>query len=106
MLHLDDDFLTGCGLAALDAATRRSLLECTYAELRRRVGLRLAEGLSDAQIDEFSRLAGGDGSAAAAWLALNRPAHADVVGEELAGIRAELRHHAARLVAALVDRRA
>ena len=53
MFQLDDKFLQDVGLAQLPPDQKQAFLEQVYASLEERVGVRLSEGLSDAQLEEF-----------------------------------------------------
>lgn len=53
MFQLDDKFLQDLGLDTLPAEQKQAFLEQVYASLEERVGVRLSEGLSDAQLEEF-----------------------------------------------------
>ena len=76
MFTLDDEFLVEVGLGAMPAAQRREFLETVYASLQERVGVKLSEGLSDAQLFEFEGLIDRDPEAIAAWIAAHAPDYA------------------------------
>lgn len=56
MFQLNDDFLKELGLDQLPEEQRKPFLEHIYSELELRVGERLSEGMSDAQLDEFANI--------------------------------------------------
>ena len=56
MFQLDDNFLKDLGLDQLPEEQRKPFLEHIYSELAQRVGVRLSDGMSDAQLDEFMNI--------------------------------------------------
>ena len=56
MFQLNDQFLADVGLDALPAGDKSGLLKHVYETLELRVGTRLSEGLSYAQLEEFERI--------------------------------------------------
>lgn len=56
MFQLNDDFLKEIGLDGLPEEQRRPFLQHIYSELELRVGERLSQGMSDAQLDEFANI--------------------------------------------------
>ena len=56
MFQLNDDFLKELGLDGLPEEQRRPFLNHIYSELELRVGERLSQGMSDAQLDEFANI--------------------------------------------------
>ena len=56
MFQLDDNFLKELGLDQLPDEQRKPFLEHIYSELELRVGERLSQGMSDAQLDEFANI--------------------------------------------------
>ena len=56
MFQLDDKFLQDVGLGDLPAEQKQAFLQHIYSELELRVGERLSEGMSDAQLDEFANI--------------------------------------------------
>jgi len=77
-------------LPDLGADELQSLGRTVYSELELRVGRRLSDGLSDAELDEFSDLMdAADEAASSAWLAEHRPDYRDVVAAERDAIVAE-----------------
>jgi hypothetical protein len=77
-------------LPDLGADELQSLGRTVYSELELRVGRCLSDGLSDAELDEFSDLMdAADEAASSAWLAEHRPGYRDVVAAERDAIIAE-----------------
>jgi hypothetical protein len=56
MFQLDDTFLADVGLADLPEAEKQPFLQHIYEELELRVGTRLSDGMSDAQLAEFEAI--------------------------------------------------
>ncbi|MEU8301842.1 DUF5663 domain-containing protein [Micromonospora sp. NPDC048909] len=99
-ISLDDHWLAGIGLDELPKAHRRLLLQGVYEELELRVGMALAEQMSQQQLDEFEVLIDrGDESGALEWLAANCPDHPRVVTQEHERLRAEIAAQAPDIVA-------
>lgn len=73
MFALDEDFLARVGLADLPEAERQGLLQHIYEELELRVGTRLSDGMSDAQLEEFEAIIDQDYLRITTWLDANAP---------------------------------
>lgn len=56
MFQLNDEFLKELGLDQLPEDQRKPFLDHIYSELELRVGERLSQGMSDAQLDEFANI--------------------------------------------------
>ena len=56
MFQLDDNFLKELGLDQMPEEQRKPFLEHIYRELELRVGERLSQGMSDAQLDDFANI--------------------------------------------------
>ena len=56
MFRLDDQFLKDIGLDGLPEEQKKPFLQHIYSELELRVGTRLSDGLSDAQLEEFEEI--------------------------------------------------
>lgn len=75
MFQLNDDFLKELGLDQLPAEQRKPFLDHIYGELERRVGERLSQGMSDAQLQEFSNIIDKQPGAVDAFLAAHAPTY-------------------------------
>jgi len=73
MFQLDDKFLADIGLNDLPEDQKKPFLEHIYSELELRVGTKLSDGLSDAQLDEFEKIIDRDETKITEWLATNAP---------------------------------
>jgi len=71
MFQLDDSFLQSLGLGALPDDQKAPLLQHIREELEQRVGTKLADGLSDAQLAEFEGIIERDEVKVNEWLAVN-----------------------------------
>lgn len=73
MFRLDDQFLKDVGLDSLPEDQRQPFLQHIYSELELRVGTRLSDGLSDAQLEEFEQIIDRKEDKIQAWLAAHAP---------------------------------
>jgi len=68
MQKIDDNMLAQLGLGSLPADERKKLIDQITETLELRVGMKLAENMSDDQLDEFERFVDGDIEFAKAYL--------------------------------------
>ncbi|MFZ1360742.1 MAG: DUF5663 domain-containing protein [Candidatus Saccharimonadales bacterium] len=68
MFQLDDTFLADIGLNDLPEDQKQPFLQHIYEELELRVGTRLSDGLSDAQLEQFEKIIDRDMPTVDAWL--------------------------------------
>src|SRR5690606_36072402 len=109
MFKLDDNLLREVGLGALPAHEKNRMLQHIYETLEMRVGMRLAEGMSDQQLDEFERLMPLETDTleqrkdkekqALVWLETNFPNYKQVVADELEKPKNETKTAAPRISA-------
>lgn len=69
MYKFDDNFLAEVGLADLPSEQKAGFLEYAQDQLEIRVGEKMSNGLSDAQIEEFEKIIEGDQESVAKILA-------------------------------------
>lgn len=101
MIKLDDNLLQELGLANLPAEEKKKLLAHIYETLEMRVGMKLAEQMSDAQLTEFEQFIDrNDESGALRWLEGNFPNYKDVVAAEFENLKIEIRQFAPQILAA------
>lgn len=101
MFKLDNEFLTSLGLGSLPVAEKNKLLQHIYERLEMNVGMRLAEKMSDQQLDEFEGFIDrNDEAGALKWLETNFPNYKQVVAEELDKLKEEVRQAAPQIIAA------
>lgn len=73
MFRLDDQFLQDIGLGDLPDEQKKPFLQHIYSELELRVGTRLSDGLSDAQLEEFEQIIDRKEEKITEWLAEHAP---------------------------------
>src|SRR5260370_13401358 len=101
MIKLDDDLLQQLGLGALPAEEKDKFLKHIYETLEMRVGTRLAERMTDQQLDEFETFIDRkDDAGAFHWLETNFPNYKEVVAEEFERLKTEVKAVAADIIAA------
>jgi len=76
MFQLDDQFLTDIGLADLPEEQRKPFLQHVYDQLEYRVGVRLSEGMTDAQLEEFEAIIDRKEDVVNNWIQTYAPAYA------------------------------
>ena len=100
MIKLDDDLLQELGLAGLPPEEKKKLLAHIYETLEMRVGMKLAEQMSDAQLTEFEQFIDrNDEAGALKWLETNFPNYKDVVASEFERLKGEIRQVAPQILA-------
>lgn len=100
MFQIDDNFLAGLGLSALPQEEKEKMKAHIYETLEMQVGMRLASGMSDAQLSEFEELMNNNDEAGALkWLETNFPNYKQVVAEELEKLKIEIKEAAPHIVA-------
>src|SRR5436305_1231205 len=103
MFQLDDNLLQELGLGQLPPAEKNKMLAHIYETLELRVGMKLAEQMSDAQLDEFEGFIDrNDEPGALKWLETNFPDYKQVVADELEKLKAEIRQQAPAIMQATV----
>lgn len=98
-LKLDNALLDEIGLGALPVDEKSKMLSHIYETLEMRVGVRLAEQMSDQQLDEFeSFINANDEAGALHWLETTFPAYKQVVADEFEKLKAEIAQVAPQIV--------
>src|SRR5206468_7738096 len=101
MLKIDNSLLEEVGLGSLPAAEKNSLLRHIYETLEMRVGIRLADQMTNQQLDEFEQyFEAKDDAGAFKWLETNFPNYKDIVQEEFDKLKAEVQQSAPQILAA------
>ncbi|OGL34745.1 hypothetical protein A3F05_04180 [Candidatus Saccharibacteria bacterium RIFCSPHIGHO2_12_FULL_47_17] len=104
MFKLDDALLQELGLGNLPPAEKNKMLAHIYETLELRVGMKLAEQMSDAQLDEFEAFIDrNDEAGALKWLETNFPNYKDVVADELEKLKTEIKEQAPQIVQATMS---
>ena len=100
MFKLDDDFLASIGLAALPADQKQDMLRHIYETLELRVGMKIAEQMTNEQLDEFEGFINAkDDAGSLKWLETNFPGYKQVVAEELEKLKSEISTSAEAILA-------
>jgi predicted RNA-binding Zn ribbon-like protein len=100
MFKLDDNLLKELGLGELPAVEKNKMLGHIYETLEMRVGMTLAQQMTDEQLTEFeSYIDSNDEAGALKWLETNFPNYKQVVADELEKLKAEIKVAAPQIVA-------
>lgn len=101
MFKLDNTLLEELGLGSLPPEEKNRMLAHIYETLEMRVGMKLAEQMSNEQLDEFeSFIDKNDEAGALKWLETNFPNYKQVVADELEKLKSEIKATAPQIVAA------
>lgn len=75
MFQLDEKFLKDIGLNDLPEAQKKPFLQHIYDELELRVGTKLSDGMTDAQLEEFESIIDRKDDLITAWLEAHMPSY-------------------------------
>jgi len=101
MYQLDNDLLVELGLGDLPAEEKNKMLAHIYETLELRVGMNLAEKMTDAQLDEFEGFIDkNDEKGALSWLESNFPDYKKVVADEMEKLKGEIKTQAPAILEA------
>lgn len=101
MFKLDNTLLEELGLGTLPAEEKNKMLAHIYETLEMRVGMKLAEQMTNEQLDEFEGFIDrNDEAGALKWLETNFPNYKQVVADELEALKSEIKASAPAIVAA------
>jgi predicted RNA-binding Zn ribbon-like protein len=101
MFKLDNQLLIELGLGGLPAEEKNRMLAHIYETLEMRVGMKLAEQMTDPQLDEFEGFIDrNDEAGALKWLETNFPNYKQVVADELEKLKGEIKASAPQILAA------
>ncbi len=101
MFKLDNALLEELGLGSLPADEKNRMLAHIYETLEMRVGMKLAEQMTNEQLDEFEGFIDrNDEAGALKWLETNFPNYKDVVAEQLEKLKGEVKAAAPQIVEA------
>lgn len=100
-VQIDENFLIELGLGNAPDEKKRQFVQKTAETLEMRVGTRLVNELSDEQVDEFETLTPAETDSLEVvaekhqkmveWLGKNYPQQEEVIDEEFAKLKAELK---------------
>lgn len=101
MFKLDNTLLEEIGLGSLPTDEKNKMLAHIYETLEMRVGMKLAEQMTNDQLDEFEGFIDRqDEAGALTWLETNFPDYKQVVAQQLEVLKAEIKSTAPQIVAA------
>jgi len=101
MFKLDDNLLAELGLGSLPTGEKNKMLSHIYETLEMRVGMKLAEQMSEEQLIEFEEfINANDEAGALKWLETNFPDYKKVVATELETLKGEIKAQAPQILAA------
>src|SRR5690606_40132083 len=101
MFKLDDNLLRELGLGELPAEEKNKMLAHIYETLEMRVGMKLAEQMTNEQLDEFEAFINkNDEAGALKWLETNFPNYKQVVADQLENLKAEIKQSAMAIIEA------
>lgn len=100
MLKIDNALLDTIGLSSLPPEEKKAILQHMYETLEIRVGAKLAEKMTDQQLDEFERyFEAKDDQGAFNFLQTNFPNYKDIVHEEFNKLKDEVQASAPHILA-------
>lgn len=100
-LKIDNNLLVELGLGSLPQQERSELLKHIYETLEMRVGMRLADQMTNEQLDEFETYFNArDDAGAFRWLETNFPNYKDIVAEEFEKLKGEVGQNAPHILSA------
>lgn len=73
MFQLDDTFLEEVGLGGMPEEQKKPFLQHVYDQLEYQVGMRLSDGMTDAQLEEFEAIIDKDQQAVDTWITQYAP---------------------------------
>src|ERR1700759_463503 len=101
MLKIDNSLLEEIGLGGLPETEKNSFLKHIYETLEMRVGIRLADQMSNEQLDEFEQyFEAKDDAGAFKWLETNFPNYKEIVQQEFDKLKTEVGQSAPQILAA------
>ena len=101
MLRIDNALLEELGLGALPVQEKQGLLKHIYETLEMRVGVRLADQMTNEQLDEFEKYFDAkDDEGAFRWLETNFPNYKEIVNDEFEKLKVEISQSAHQILAA------
>jgi hypothetical protein len=101
MFKLDNNLLVELGLGSLPSDEKNKMLNHIYETLEMRVGMKLAQKMTNDQLDTFEGFIDkSDDAGALKWLETNFPDYKQVVAEELDTLKTEIKNTAPQIIAA------
>jgi hypothetical protein len=101
MIQINDALLNEIGLGSLPQEERKGLLSHIYETLELRVGMKLADQMSNQQLDEFEKyFEARDDKGAFTWLETNFPNYKEIVQQEFDKLKSEVAQSAPQILSA------
>jgi len=101
MFKLDNNLLIELGLGSLPPEEKNKMLNHIYETLEMRVGMKLAQKMTNEQLDTFEGFIDkSDDTGALKWLESNFPDYKQVVASELDNLKIEIKGSAPQIIAA------
>ncbi len=98
-IKLDQNLLVELGLGTLPDNEKKALLNHIYETLEMRVGMKLADQMSNEQLDEFEKyFEAKDDAGAFHWLETNFPNYKEIVESEYAKLKDEIKQSAPQIL--------
>ena len=98
-IKLDQNLLVELGLGSLPDNEKKALLNHIYETLEMRVGMKLADQMSNEQLDEFEKyFEAKDDAGAFQWLETNFPNYKEIVESEYAKLKDEIKQSAPQIL--------
>ncbi len=97
MIRVDDNFMMEVGLGDMPEAEARAFIDHAEEELEVRVGQKLSENLSDAELIEFTQIE--DAMEARNWLENKIPGFQEVVLKVFRDFKDEIRAQRSQILA-------
>ena len=102
MFKLDDELLKELGLIGLPPEEKTKMFNHIYETLEMRVGIKLADQMTNEQLAEFeSYIDKNDEPGALKWLETNFPNYKQVVADELQKLKNEIKQVAPQIMASV-----
>lgn len=90
-MQFDEEYLEKVGLGRMPEERKAEFLKYLQETLELRVGRKMSEGMSEAQLLEFDEIAkSGDAERTQAWIRENRPDYREIARNELQKMTQEL----------------
>ncbi len=100
-LRIDNNLLVELGLNGLPPHEKTGFLNHIYETLEMRVGIRLADQMTNEQLDEFETFYNAkDDAGAFRWLETNFPNYKEIVADEFSKLKGEIAQQAPQILAA------
>ncbi len=100
-INLDRNLLEELGLGGLPEEEKGGLLNHIYETLEMRVGMRLADQMTNEQLEEFEKyFEAKDDAGAFKWLETNFPDYKDIVQDEFNKLKEEVKLSAPQILQA------